>query len=178
MTFDMATIAEAVTSLKTASDIAKTLINLKDSASIQPKISELYDTILSAQRSALAAQSSQFSLLETARGLEKKIADFETWDHERLRYELRDVNPSRGSVFVYALKEEAVGAEPFHLICPKCYQNRRKSILQATSELRMRLRVHECPECKAEFAFAHVPLPERPTQANTRYNPFDRGSMG
>jgi hypothetical protein len=177
--FDMTTITEAVGALKTAGEIASTLKNLlkRDSVAAtsheaEDKITELYGIIMSAQGSALAAYSGQLSLLQTVQELEKRISDFETWDREKTRYEMKDVNPGRGSVIVYALKPDAAGAEPFHLICAKCYQHRKKSILQATQELRTRLRVHVCPECKADFAFGLVSVSGLPARADAEYNPF------
>jgi hypothetical protein len=84
-------IAEAVTSLKTASDIAKTLIGLHDSHAIQAKVVELNGIIISAQTSAIAAQSNQFTLLQRIGELEKEIANLEAWTAEKERYELKGV---------------------------------------------------------------------------------------
>src|ERR1700731_4790349 len=88
---DLTMIAEAVTSLKTASEIAKTLIGLKETSAIQTKVVELNGIILSAQSSALAAQSNQFTLLQKVRDLEAQIADLKAWDAEKNRYELAEI---------------------------------------------------------------------------------------
>jgi hypothetical protein len=157
MTIDMATIAEAVASLKSASEIAKTLLGLKGApAASQAKISELYGIILSAQGSAATAQMSQFSLLQNVRELEAKITQFETWDGEKTRYQMKDVNPDRGSVFVYALKPESASGEPMHFLCAKCFQHRHKSPLHGLPKLERGQRMHFCPECKTEYAFGVI----------------------
>jgi hypothetical protein len=157
MNFDMTTIAEAGTSLKTATEIVKGLKGLKGTAApsrdAEDKISELYGIILSAHGSALAAQTSQLSLLQTVRDLDKKISDFETWDREKTRYQMKDVNPGRGSVFVYALKPEAAGGDPPHFLCAKCFQHRLKSPLHGSPNLEKGQRKHFCPECKTEYMF-------------------------
>lgn len=178
MTVDMTTIAEAIASLKTASETLKTIKGLfgtsTASKDAQEKISELQGIISSAYGSALSAQMGQFSMLQNIRDLEAKIASFETWGSEKLRYDLIDVNPGFGSVYVYRLKREAAGTEVIHCICPKCYGNRIKSILQGTHELKMRRRIHECPECKSTYLFGNIvePPSEKPAKAITEYDPF------
>ncbi len=147
---DITMIAEAVTSLKTASDIAKTLIGLRDTQAIQSKVAELNGIILSAQSSALAAQSNQFALLDRIRCLEKEIADLEAWDREKERYQLKDAG--NGSL-AYILKENAGGAEPSHQICAACYQHARKSILQPRTKASEKLLF--CPDCKTEIKIGY-----------------------
>jgi hypothetical protein len=172
MNFDMSTIAEAVAPLKTAGEIVKNLRGLKDSGTSASKISELYGVILAAQGSALSAQASQLSLLQTVRNLEEKISEFETWDREKTRYQLTEVNLGRGSVFAYALKPDAAGSDPIHLLCAKCFEHRVKSPLQATPKLERGLRVHFCPECKTELAFSNVKEPPPRNMHESEYDPF------
>jgi len=120
-------IAAALAALKAASDIAKALMGLHDSAIINAKVIELQGEIMSAQQSTLAAQEAQSTLAERERNLEKEVADLKAWGTEREKYKLKDL---RSGVFAYALKEEAGAAEPAHLLCSNCYQDWRKSILQ------------------------------------------------
>ena len=66
---------------------------------------------------------------EKVRELEATIAEYDNWEAEKDRYELYQIKPSGG--FAYRLRKECVqDAEPNHYICPNCYENRRKSILQ------------------------------------------------
>lgn len=159
---DPLTIGGAIASLKTAGEIAGAFVGLRDQAMIQTKVIELQSVILAAQSSAMSAQSEQFALLDAKRGLEAKIAELEAWDREKERYQLQEIG--RGS-FAYALKADAQGTEPAHMICPNCYQQRRKSLLQATDTVTMRLRTHRCPACKTEVAGSLAPaqtLPDVP----------------
>jgi glycerol-3-phosphate responsive antiterminator len=142
---DMTMISEAVTSLKTASDIVKTLIGLKETNAIQTKVVELNGIILSAQSSALAAQSNQFTLLQRVSNLEKEIASLEAWNTEKQRYALTEIVPG---VFTYRLKPEMSNGEPMHQICAACYQHGKPSILQ---KLGLTLK---CPECKTDIVIA------------------------
>jgi hypothetical protein len=173
--FDMTTIVEAVTSLKTATDILNSLKNLRGRSgtdkSLEDEITKLQGIIYAAQGSALSAQMAQFSMVQSIRELEERIAEFETWDSEKTRYELVDVNPGRGSVFVYRLRPEAARSEPIHCLCPKCFQHRRPSILQGTPELQKAQRVHVCPECKSSYVFGNQA--SAPQQNTVRAADFD-----
>ena len=151
-----AEIAAGLGALKTAFDLAKGLKDVNDTAALNSAVIELQEKIL-------AAQQAQSTLVESVGALEKEVADLKAWDGEKDRYELKDVGAPGPSVFAYSLKPEAQGGEPFHLLCANCYQHRNKSILQATSELRLGLRVHKCPECNKEFEFSHKPPAPRPT---------------
>ena len=125
---DMAMISGTMTALKSASDLAKLMISSHDAGVIRQKAIELQTQILAAQSNALAAQSDQFTALERIRELEKQIADLNTWDTEKKRYELKIV--ARGST-VYSLKEDERNSEPPHWICTTCYQQGKKSIMQS-----------------------------------------------
>ena len=90
-------------------------------------------------------------------------ADHKRWESEKQRYRLQQVDPG---VVVYIVREEAATQdEPVHYLCPACYEKCKKSILQATPELRKRRRVHQCPECRAEFVFGYEAPPSRPDTA-------------
>ena len=127
MPIDAGSISALTVSLKTAAEITKAMIGLRDATMIQAKIIELQTVILSAQGAALSAQSDQFSLLERVRELEKEVANMKAWDREKKKYELSEVYPG---AFAYTLKPQARGAEPAHWICAACYQHGRKSLLQ------------------------------------------------
>src|SRR5271170_6381489 len=137
----------------------------------EDKISEIQRVIFTAQQSALAAQASQLAMQQEITELKAKITDFETWDREKARYQLTDAFPGRG-VFVHALISEAARGEPFHVLCHKCFEHRKRSILQATEELRMRRRVHVCHECGAEYAYGPIAPPDPPARAQMEYDPF------
>lgn len=128
---DAGSIASAIGSLKTAADIAKGFLDLKEAAAVQGRVIELQGVILAAQSSALAAQSDQLSLLEDIRGLKAKMAQLEAWDTEKQRYILKDYGVG---TLAYELKPDAANGEPIHRICPACYQKGHKSILQTSGK--------------------------------------------
>lgn len=143
---DMASIGAAVSSLKAAHDIAKGMLSIRDAGMIQGKVIELQREILSAQSSALAAQSDQFTLLKAVGDLEKETARLKAWEAEKQRYALSELS---AGTFAYVLKAEAQGAEPIHRICTSCYELHRKSILQRKGSDYDGTWL-KCPACKAE----------------------------
>jgi aspartate oxidase len=143
------TLQGAVLSLKTASDIAKGFLHLQSLAENQGKVIELNEAILSAQSSALTAQSEHFTMVQRVRDLEEEIARIKAWEEEKKRYQM--VNPWQGSTFlVYALKESRKESEPPHWICTKCYDDGRRTILQPHLD-KVGYWLLVCPTCHAEI---------------------------
>jgi hypothetical protein len=120
-------ITGTLASLKSAFDISKAMIGIRDAVVINEKVVELQRVILAAQSDAMAAQSDQFALLERVRSLEQQIAEMKDWDTEKQRYDLKQVDIG---AFAYSLKSDAGGSEPPHWICTTCYKNDKNSILQ------------------------------------------------
>src|SRR5690242_16345846 len=106
---DLSAIATVLTSLKTAKDIAETMIGLRDAAAFQGKMVEFQSKIIDANNAAFAIQEERAAMLSRIRDLEKQVADFERWETEKQRYELKGLG--YGS-FAYMLKPDARGAEP------------------------------------------------------------------
>ena len=136
----------ALTSIKSAADIAKTLFELRDISKVSGITTELQGQIAAAQALALAAQREQAALVGKVHDLEKQIVRFETWESEKQRYELHDLGDGR---FTYRLKEGAEPSEPPHQICAHCYQGRVKSILQTEMWMPGRCEVLVCQECSS-----------------------------
>lgn len=140
--FDIAAISGALTSLKTAGEILNAIRGSQDIAAINSKVIELQGIIMTAQQSCLTAQYDQSTLLKHKDELETKIRQFENWETEKNRYVLQDAG--RGQL-AYALKEEMRGMEPAHYLCPNCYDDGRKRILQPfESRLGKSLHCHGC----------------------------------
>jgi hypothetical protein len=89
----MAAFASAFASLKAAGDIAKALVNLRDTTAFQTQLIELQGQILSAQSSALTAQTDQSVLLDRKRDLEEEVARLKVWEVEKERYQLTNIRP-------------------------------------------------------------------------------------
>jgi hypothetical protein len=144
---EVAAIQALLGSLKSAADLAKGFSTLRDGALVQGKVIELQGVILSAQQSAMSAQSDQYMMTERVRQLEKEKAELEAWDAEKARYKLTELPPG---VFVYTLKEEAANSEPIHHICARCFGERKRAILQTVSQYGG-MTVFQCLECKSKL---------------------------
>jgi ribosomal protein L29 len=150
---DITLIQGAISGLKLASDIARGLLELKSISEVQGKVIELQSASLSAQSSALAANSDQFAMVEEIRTLKEEIARIKAWETEKKRYTL--ITPWHSGGVAYALKESMKESEPPHLICTKCYEDRRKSILNPVT-LNSGFMSFACPVCKSQIPTGYM----------------------
>ena len=150
---DLIAISQGLAAVKTLSDITKTAFGLRDSAKLLEAQVEFNRQLAAVQTALATAQNEQSTLTQTIRDLEKKIADFETWEADKQEYQMQNL-PS--GTIVYVLKPDAQTSKPAHYICTKCYEHRNRSILQiiptsiASGTLAIP-RKYRCPECKSEF---------------------------
>lgn len=156
-----------VGSLKTAGEITQAMIGLRDSAQIQSKVIELNGLILAAQNSAFAANVDLTRLLQRVNDLEKQVAEFDTWNAEKQRYELVNYGDE---TYAYRLKGEAS-----HRACAKCFHKKEISILQNVGGIYHGQEQFWCPSCNQKFFFGPYKRSE-PTQ--TRAIGSDRSWMG
>lgn len=146
---DISAIAGLAGSLKTAGDMAKALVGARDQVMIQATVVELQQTIMSAQSTATVALAGQMELMERNRQLEAELERMSSWEAERGRYRLTEIS---NGVFVYMLRQDHLDEEPIHCICPSCYQQSRKSVLQ--SHVHANVAYYDtmtCPSCKATY---------------------------
>lgn len=144
---ELNSIGGALSSLKMAREIAKTMLAIRDDKLMLEKVLELNAIILSAQESALSAQRAQFALIDRERDLEKEIAAMKDWSSEKRNYQLEEVG---FGAFAYVYHSQENSSEPVHKICANCYQQDIKSILQM--EIRKPLaEVLVCNACHAEI---------------------------
>lgn len=141
--------ASVMSALKSFKDIAESMVGLRDAQAFQAKRSELQAVVIDAQDSVFALQEERTTLIKRVGELETQVAEIEGWKAEKQRYELKQLSDL--GTFAYVLKEEAAGGEPMHRICATCYQRGKKSLLQATTNLKGSRRIHACPECHTEI---------------------------
>ena len=134
----------ALGGLKAAMDIAKGLNATAGAVAINDAKIQLQSAILEAQGALLAAQESQTANLKRIDELETKIVKLDAWESEKKRYELREFPTG---VLAYVLKENDQSSEPPHRVCPQCYQESHKSLLQTTTR-HSGGEIVECPRCK------------------------------
>lgn len=149
---DIGSLASLAGSLKTAGDIAQTLVGLRDTNLIQQKVIDLNREIIAAQSSAITTQAQYAALTQQVRDLTARVAELEAWECEKLRYQLTDHG---GGTFTYALKAGMEDGEPFHRICAHCYQGRRKSLLQSHGVMSSGQEKVTCQACDSSVMLGH-----------------------
>lgn len=127
-----------LSALKTALDMTKALKDINDATIRNAAVIELQEKIL-------AAREEQTALLEKVGQLEKTVADFDRWDAEKENYQLAAISTD---TFAYVRKAPADGNIPSHYICPNCYEDRKKKILQRSDAAHLM-----CPDCKTRLRF-------------------------
>lgn len=143
-------IAAGYAALTAAFTLAKGLKDVNDQVKINEIVIELQGRIMEAQEAVRDGR-------EKMSALEDELRRLSDWSNEAQRYKLVEFGNGR---FCYEIKEEEMRDEPFHLLCPACFTNRKKSILQYafTSTLGEH---HKCPNCGTDFQFGGKGAPLR-----------------
>lgn len=143
---DLTAIQAAISSLKAAINITRSILEMKNMADVQSKVIELQSALLEAQNCALSAITAQFELQEKIRALEAQLKEKEDWEAQKVRYQL--VNPWRGPAQIYVLKRAASNGEGPHFICANCFHNGKRVILNPIKNREGFVQI-VCPSCKA-----------------------------
>jgi hypothetical protein len=152
---DISAIAALITSLRSAVEITKAMMDIGDTNTSQTKILDLTKEIMSAQSCALATQSAQLELSQSKRCLEDELAKLKAWNMEKYRYELQTVGS--GAV-AYVLKLSMRGTEPIHWICANCFQIGKKRFLNE-SHSDLHFVYYKCQECAGKIRLRKTPQP-------------------
>lgn len=137
--------------LNAAGEGLQKLIETRDLIKFGDTFRKLLAEVIAAQRGALTANANELTLLEHIRELEEKVRNFETWNAQKERYELKALRPG---VFAYMLKPTERGSEPPHWACVSCYNGRKISPFQWTADTSRGFRAYRCsdPKCASEIA--------------------------
>lgn len=111
--------ATALNNLQAAVDIGKAIASLRDTATIQTKVIEFQSAIISAQTSAIAANTVHTGLIERIRDLEAEVARLRGWEPEKQVYELTRLP---GGITAYTLTPNAEPTEPTYSGCASEYE--------------------------------------------------------
>lgn len=87
---DLTLVSGIATTLKTAMDIAKTTKEISDMSTVKGKVIEMQDLILTAQSSAMAAQTQLYEILQENAELKRKVSAVDDWKSTASRYSLKD----------------------------------------------------------------------------------------
>jgi hypothetical protein len=144
--------------LTSASKTATGLIKATVDAKLLDAVKEINQEIIAAQGSNIAAQQEHAAMLDDVRELKAQIAQFEDWEKEKARYELK---PMDTGVRVYALKKVEEATEAPHEACPKCFKERKVQVLNPIGHQLWNkpdgwFRKNQCPSCKTEYVYGFI----------------------
>jgi hypothetical protein len=157
---DLAAIIAGAGSLKSAMEIAGSLLKTRDQIMVDKAVAELMSKLVS-------AQVEQLALIEKIREMDARLNEIDNWNEIKDRYFLKDFG---GNTFAYELKHEFAHSEPIHRICSNCYSLKRVSVLQFRLTTGTQQQRWDCPACDKQFFFGNY-VPRSPIRQE-RYNPF------
>lgn len=165
----LAEFSAAISSVKATIAFVKGAKAAIDKMEIANQLSDICDRIIAAQSQTLALQTENLTLIQDKNDLNKKLIEFESWKKTESEYDLTEICHKR---FIYVSKKSAESAQPEHWLCPNCWQQKRKSILQGKPD-----RQYMCPACKFEFFNSNEPPPpSKPSATPRRIGGFGRPS--
>ena len=119
---------------------AKGILELKTQTEINSAVIEIQRNIIDVQQQLSEAQRRYDEVSDQKKAAEAALAARDDWERTAAQYKLTEVIPG---VLLYKIISPT--GEPDHYICPHCFQQRTKSILQ-----RWGREVH-CQSCKLEI---------------------------
>lgn len=92
-------------------------------------------------------------LVDENRELRQQIEDFNNWETEvKSKYKLEEV--SQG-VLVYVYQPSEENTDPAHWLCPQCFEDRIKSILQRREAYETSRYTYFCNNCSGNYSVAN-----------------------
>lgn len=150
-------VVAAFTSAKTAGDIAKSLITLRDEDLVRGRVMDLTNTLMDLQQQMMQGQMEQIELISKVASLEDELRIARQKSDVLSRYELLALGPGQ---VVYALKQQFKGAEPEHFCCTNCYDIGRRSVLKPQNQFGGTWIKYVCPACTNAIGVTIQALPE------------------
>ena len=107
----------------------KALASIREEKRLNDAVIDLQREAIELQRHLKTVDAENFALLQRVRALEAEIGNLKDRSAELERYELKSIG---GGATAYMLKPAMRGTEPPVWLCPACYANGKKAILQRT----------------------------------------------
>jgi membrane protease subunit (stomatin/prohibitin family) len=156
--------ASAVSGIKAAYDMASALVGMATDQKVKMATMDLMSSILAAQQQALAAQDAYAALQKRTAELEGELSDRNAWIEEQAKYRLQTFSTG---VQAYVPKDPQPDEGAVRL-CPNCWGDGRKSILQTIAKVRGG-EVVDCPRCKTRLELQESGPYPRHEIPSTRY---------
>ncbi|CAH1386556.1 hypothetical protein [Candidatus Nitrotoga sp. M5] len=146
---DISSITAITTALKGALDITKGIASLHNHAELSALSIELNSKLIEAQQAIFAVNDERQRLIDKVRELEDQIAQSSEWESEKTRYQLMSPWPGQ-PVSVYHLKKSHANGDEPHWLCPNCFQQKSKSVLNTNQKKGERVHF-VCSVCNASI---------------------------
>ncbi|MGR9099980.1 MAG: hypothetical protein ACU826_05370 [Gammaproteobacteria bacterium] len=118
---------EIIGYITTASKGIKAIADVATDASVQQKTVELNNVIIPLQSAIMEMQAEHQNLIDVKNSLEQELLNYKNWDSEKSNYELKEVS---FGVRVYVEKTGEDSVYNRMWLCPKCFHENKKGILQ------------------------------------------------
>lgn len=146
-------ITATTSAFKDVLGIVKSLATIDDRIKFTSAIAELQEKLLNQQAVCLDELQKRAESLERIDALGKKLLELEDFGRVAKLYKM--FSPCVGNV-VYALRDPPHDGQEKHWLCPKCFADRKASILQIASKdgrnpMQSRDALVKCPECGFGF---------------------------
>ena len=146
-----AEISAAVTSAKTALEIAKAAHGLTNYNELVAAVSEVNAKLMDATVVTLASLEKQSALASRVGDLEKELVQLKNWEAEANNYEVLEV--ARG-LFAYVAKGNVQPLHSAHKLCSNCFLQYKKSFLQESRDtVPPRHYALSCARCTSKHPF-------------------------
>ncbi|MCK6623491.1 MAG: hypothetical protein L6Q94_23635, partial [Calditrichia bacterium] len=107
-------ITAAITGVKTALEIAKTILSLNKDVAVNEKASELLQVTISLQTSIIELQSKYDEIKKSRDDINKKYIESLDWKSTASQYDLEEIH---SGVFVYSPNNTHKSPKPNHWLC-------------------------------------------------------------
>lgn len=139
----------ALASAKTASEMGKGLLELRDAEKVRAAVFELRNQLMDLQERMLDAKEEQMRLLSRVAELENELTAKNEIASRRDRYERHQFEQT--GHYAYALRKEFREDDKIHYLCSVCYEKGDLITLHGTTGL-------SCPACK--YCIRATPAPK------------------
>lgn len=135
---DYSTVMNAITSAKTAAEMLKMIVAVRDDAKAAEAVAEVKQHLATAYESLFSVVQQSLNVTEQLTSAKDEIQSLKAENQrlhleaeERNRYALADIG---GGVMAYRLKPDDQSGEPLHYLCQPCMAKGHKSVLQPHGE--------------------------------------------
>lgn len=153
--------AAGVSSAKTALEITKGLMTLRDAEMVRAKVFDLTSALTDLQQQLMTAQTEQMDLVQRLQAVQKDLELAQQQNGLRDQYSLHQFGTGN---FAYRLNPEFQSEQPEHYLCSNCFEQGNRVTLQR--HYTMYSIGLKCPRCEK-----YISTEVKPKKATNTGNP-------